>query len=64
MGRGGNAAPPGQIDEQLALVKKIKIQGKKIVLPDGRAVDEKDQNAGQKRADREARREARKKKTR
>ena len=31
---GGNASPPGQIDEQLSLIKRIGIQGKRITLPD------------------------------
>ena len=31
---GHNTSPPGQINEQLALVKQIKIQGKKITVPE------------------------------
>ena len=30
---GGNAAPPGLIDEQIAMVKKLKIEGKNVVVP-------------------------------
>jgi len=36
---GGNAAPPGLIDKQVELVKRIRIEGKKIILPDGRVSD-------------------------
>ena len=31
---GHNTSPPGQINEQLALVKQIEIQGKKITVPE------------------------------
>jgi arylsulfatase A-like enzyme len=31
---GGNAAAPGQVDAQLEYARKIKIQGKKVTLPD------------------------------
>jgi len=31
---GGNAAQPGQVDAQIAQVKKIKIDGKKVILPE------------------------------
>ena len=51
---GGNAAPPGLIDEQVELVKKIRIEGKKIILPDGRAVDEQSPPARQGRESRRA----------
>ena len=30
---GGNAAPPGQVDAQIALVKQIEIQGKNVSVP-------------------------------
>jgi arylsulfatase A-like enzyme len=30
---GADAVPPGQIDKQLELIKKIKIQGKNVILP-------------------------------
>ena len=33
---GGNAAPAGLIDEQIRRVKKMKIVGKKVILPDDR----------------------------
>jgi len=58
---GGNAAPPGLIDEQVELVKRIKIEGKKIVLPDGSVVDEQSPpDRQQKATDRENRRANRK----
>jgi hypothetical protein len=58
---GGNAAPPGLIDEQVELIKKIKIVGKKVILPDGSALDEKSQpNRQRKAADRESRRAGKK----
>ncbi|MEM9016768.1 MAG: sulfatase/phosphatase domain-containing protein, partial [Verrucomicrobiota bacterium] len=64
---GGNAAEPGQIDEQIALVKQIEIQGKKVTVPDdlksksgggGGAKPESDDKA-MKKARREARKKAR-----
>ena len=30
---GGNAAPPGHVDAQIALVKQIKIHGKNVFVP-------------------------------
>ncbi len=30
---GGNAAEPGQVDKQIAIVKKLKIQGKNVIVP-------------------------------
>jgi len=54
---GGNAVPPGLIDEQVELVKKIKIEGKKTIMPDGRVVDEQTPPARrQKVSDRSSRR--------
>jgi len=38
---GGNAAPPGLIDEQVELVKKMKIVGKESILPDDSDLDER-----------------------
>ena len=56
---GGNAAPPGLVDEQIDYVKRIKIEGKKVILPDGRTVDEKAGTARQQRqAERDQRRAA------
>jgi arylsulfatase A-like enzyme len=46
---GGNAAPAGQIDEQIRLVKKMKITGKKVTLPDGRVPDERSQSGRPRR---------------
>ncbi len=58
---GGNAAPPGLIDEQVELVKRIKIEGKKVVLPDGSVLDEQSPpDRRQKATDRETRRAKRK----
>ncbi len=51
---GSNASPPGLVDEQIALVKKIKIQGKTVILPDGQAIDESTPDT--RRTDREKRR--------
>ncbi len=56
---GGNAAPPGLVDEQIDYVKRIKIEGKKVILPDDRTVDEKAGTARQQRqAERDRRRAA------
>jgi arylsulfatase A-like enzyme len=41
---GGNAAPAGLIDEQVELVKNIKIVGKKVTLPEGSVFDEQSQS--------------------
>ncbi|MHC4119058.1 MAG: sulfatase family protein [Planctomycetota bacterium] len=58
---GGDAAPPGQIDEQVDLVKRIRIEGKKIILPDGTVPDEQSPpDRRQKATDRENRRAGRK----
>jgi arylsulfatase A-like enzyme len=58
---GGNAAPPGLIDEQVKLVKRIRIEGKKIVLPDGSVTEEQSPtDRGQRAAERENRRANRK----
>ena len=62
---GGNAAPPGLIDEQVELVKKIRIEGKKIVLPDGSVHEEQSPtDRGQRAAKRENRRANRKQRSR
>lgn len=58
---GGNAAPPGLIDEQVEIAKKVEIAGKRIILPDGRVLDEQSQPDRQrKRTGRENRRDNRK----
>ncbi len=44
---GGNASPPGQIDKQVELVKQLKIQGKKVIVPEGLVVDKKDGSSEQ-----------------
>ena len=66
---GGNAAEPGQIDKQIAIVKKIGIQGKKITIPEAlqrnlevTGEPAPDDDRARKKAEREARREMRKKK--
>jgi hypothetical protein len=46
---GGNAAPAGLVDEQIRLVKKIKIAGKKITLPNGDVLNERSQPGRQRR---------------
>jgi arylsulfatase A-like enzyme len=62
---GGNASPPGLIDEQVELVKKIKIAGKKIILPDGSVLDEQSPSDQRlKAADRENRRANRRQRNR
>ncbi len=45
---GGNAAPPGQIDEQIAMVKKMKIDGKSVSVTDGQVDEESAQRARRK----------------
>ena len=67
--RGGNSAEPGQIDKQIAIVKKIEIQGKKVTLPEALQRNPEvtgeptpDADRARKKAEREARREMRKKK--
>ena len=60
---GHNTSPPGQINEQLALVKKIGIQGKKITVPEmlrGKTGDI-NQPASASKTEKKAKREARKK---
>ena len=57
---GGNAAPPGQIDRQIALVKTLTIQGKTVVVP---GEDDAREPAGASRKDqRKADRKAKKSK--
>ena len=60
---GHNTSPPGQINEQLALVKQIEIQGKKITVPEmlrGKT-GEINQPAPASKTEKKAKREARKK---
>ena len=62
---GDNAAPPGLIDEQVELVKKMKIAGKRIILPDGHVLDEQSQpNRQRKLTERESRRAGKKRQNR
>ena len=60
---GLNTSPSGQINEQLALVKQIKIQGKKITVPEalrGKPV-ETDQSKVDDKINKKLKREIRKK---
>ena len=66
---GGNAAETGQIDKQIAIVKKIEIQGKKVAVPEAlqrnpgvTRESAQDDDGAKKKAERVARREMRKKK--
>ena len=62
---GHNTSPPGQINEQLALIKQIEINGKKITVPEalnGTATDTSRKNLNdklKKRAERDVRKKAR-----
>lgn len=60
---GGNAARPGQIDEQIKLVKQLEIKGKNVAVP--RALKEKPgataESVPDDKAKKKAKREARKK---
>jgi arylsulfatase A-like enzyme len=62
---GGNAAKPGQINEQIAMVKQIEIKGKKVIVPEGlkrnpgEAEEPSTDNKVKKKAKREARKKAR-----
>jgi hypothetical protein len=60
---GGNAAGPGQVDEQLAQVRQMKIQGKTVVLPAGLESGGKENkpSPAKKQAEREKRRADKKK---
>ena len=62
---GGNASPAGLIDEQVELVKSIKIVGKKITLPDDGVFDEQSQPDRQRKlTERESRRPNKKRQNR
>lgn len=62
---GGNAAAPGQIDEQIEIVRHLEIRGKTVTVPDALKKSAGDGNAtppddkAAKKAEREARRKAR-----
>jgi arylsulfatase A-like enzyme len=58
---GGNAARPGQVDEQIALVKRMKIQGKDVIVPKD-AASQEPATKPDKRTERERRREERRRK--
>ena len=62
---GGNATAPGQIDRQIEIVKKLKIKGKTVTVPESlkrglRVSDEPTLDILTKKEQREARRRARK----
>ncbi len=58
---GGNATEPGQIDQQIEIVRQLKIQGKKITVPAALRKDlgVSDEPIPDDKAKREARRKAR-----
>ena len=64
---GGNAADPGQIDQQIKVVKQLEIKGKTVTIPRalrrslGVPDDTAPENKSSKKAEREARRKARQK---
>jgi hypothetical protein len=60
---GGNAAKPGQIDKQIAIVKQLEIKGKKVTVPEALKKDPgvTDEPTPDDKAKRKAKREVRKK---
>lgn len=60
---GGNAAKPGQIDKQIAIVKQLEIKGKKVTVPEALKKDPgvTDESTPDDKAKRKAKREVRKK---
>ena len=64
---GGNAAQPGQIDDQIEIVKQLVIKGKTITVPTrlrgraGASTDPVPENKEKKKAKRDARKKARQK---
>ena len=60
---GGNAAEPGQIDKQIAIVKQLEIKGKKVTVPEGLKTNKgvSPELAPDDKAKKKAKREARKK---
>jgi arylsulfatase A-like enzyme len=60
---GGNSANPGQIDEQIEIVKQLDIRGKKVTVPSALKgkVGITDESTSNDKVKRQARREARKK---
>ena len=57
---GGNARPGGLVDEQIALVKTLKVQGKTVTLPEASKLpQEKTDNRASRKAEREQRKAAR-----
>ena len=62
---GGNAAKPGQIDKQIAIVKQLEIRGKKVTVPEGFKGEARDSDEpvpddrGKRKAKREVRKKAR-----
>ena len=60
---GGNAAEPGQIDEQIQIVKQLDIRGKKVTVPKtlSKPLKATDEPTPDDKAKKKAKREARKK---
>ena len=60
---GGNAAKPGQIDKQIAIVKQLEIKGKKVTVPEALKKDPgvTDESTPDDKAKRKEKREVRKK---
>lgn len=57
---GGNARPGGMVDEQIALVKTLKVQGKTVTLPEAAKLPhEKTDSRASRKAERERRKAAR-----
>ena len=51
---GGNAAPAGQIEQQIGQVKKLVIEGKTVIVPDDEAPEKKTPALSPKKAKRKA----------
>ena len=62
---GGNAAEPGQIDKQIAILKQLEIKGKKVTVPEelkkapGVTEEPTQEDKAKRKAEREARKKAR-----
>ncbi|MDB4564791.1 hypothetical protein N9099_02500, partial [Mariniblastus sp.] len=60
---GGNAAPPGQIDEQIEIVKQLGIKGKTVTVPEAmkKELEVTDEPKPDAQAEKKSKRESRKK---
>ncbi|MDB4386208.1 sulfatase-like hydrolase/transferase, partial [bacterium] len=60
---GGNAAPPGQIDEQIEIVKQLGIKGKTVTVPEAmkKELEVTDEPKPDAKAEKKSKRESRKK---